>query len=58
MQAFSEIPDATITFSANFSIFYILGLTHEIYHSPIDKRKTTHSDVGRKKLSNNLAVTS
>ncbi len=38
------------TFSAKLHIF-LFGLTHEIYRSPIDKQKTTHSGVGGKKLN-------
>ena len=44
-------------FSARFRIFYIIGSTHETYRSTLSKRKTTHSGVGGKKQSNNLAVT-
>ena len=54
---FQKPSSATIMFSAKFRIFYILGLTHETYRSPLSKRKTTHSGVGGKKQSNDLAVT-
>ena len=57
MRSFSETPDATIGFSAKLRIFYILGSTHETYHSPLSKHKTTHSGGGGKKLLNDLAVT-
>ena len=55
---FQKPSSATIVFSAKFKIFYILGSTHEIYRSFLYKRKATHSGVGGKKLSNDLAVTS
>ena len=54
---FQKPSSATIIFSAKFRIFYILGSTHETYRSPLSKRKTTHSGVGGKKHSNDLAVT-
>ncbi len=40
MRSLSENPDATIEFSANFRIFYVLGLTYETYRSPLSERKT------------------
>ena len=54
---FQKSLSATIIFSAKFRIFYILGLTHKTYRSPLSKRKTTDSGVGGKKQSNDLAVT-
>ena len=54
---FQKSLSATIIFNAKFRIFYILGSTHETYRSLLSKQKTTHSGVGGKKQSNNLAVT-
>ena len=54
---FKKYLSATIKFSAKFCIFYILVLTNKTYRSPLSKRKKTHSGVGGKKQSNDLAVT-
>jgi hypothetical protein len=42
MRSFSEILDATITFSTKFCIFYILGLTHETT-TVLDTNKKQHA---------------
>ena len=54
---FQKPSSATTIFSAKFCIFYILGSTDETYRSPLTKQKATHSGVGGKKQSNDLAVT-
>jgi len=54
---FQKPSSAKIIFSEKFCIFYILGLTHETYRSPLSKQKTTDSGVGGKKQPNDLAVT-
>ena len=53
---FQKPSSATIIFSAKFRIFYIWVDSRNL-PQPFTKRKTTHSGVGGKKQSNDLAVT-